>query len=137
MSIRDMSSGRIPDIELRDGIAVHDLSGFSHLSLELMHQLYRQRLYLADPIPAYVMLLAKDVLTVDFEVQLHASNPKVQRVTKAIAIVGSSFMLEHLTSMFLSYHAPAYPVKRFDTEADAVCWLNQVRGDVSGGERLG
>lgn len=102
----------------------HDLTGISHLSLGFMKNLMHERSRLSQGRPTSVIMVAPDVLTIDFEVQLVASDVEVQRLTRAMAIVGDSFMLRHLTSMFLSYHAPAYPVQRFSCEQDALRWLD-------------
>jgi len=134
MSIRDTGVGNAPVCRIEGNIVIHDLSGFSHLSLELMHTLYKQRIKLAGQNPRSVIIIADDVLTVDFEVQLHASNPKVQASTSAIAVVGDSFMLKHLTSMFLSYHAPAYPVELFSSLESAKSWLKEGRSTGNVGE---
>jgi hypothetical protein len=124
MSIRDTELGDKPDTWLGDdGIVYHDLSGISHLSATLMKFLLNQRIAITGRKSVPVIMLAENVLTVDFEVQILASNPQVLNVTRAIGIVGNSFMLRHLTSMFLSYHAPVYPVARFDTREEAKDWL--------------
>jgi hypothetical protein len=34
-------------------------------------------------------------------------------------------MLKHLTSMFLSYHSPDYPVRLFSDRATALAWLKE------------
>ncbi|MBE0483240.1 MAG: hypothetical protein IBX52_07025 [Bacterioplanes sp.] len=106
-----------------DGVIYHDLTGFSRLSLELVKYLYSQRLRLSAKGPHRVVVLAPDILTVEFEVQLFASNPAMLRSVAAMAIVGQAFMVRHLTSMFLSYHAPGYPVRLFDSIHDATEWL--------------
>lgn len=106
-----------------DGVIYHDLAGFSRLSLELVKYLYSQRLRLSAKGPHRVIVLAPDILTVEFEVQLFASNPAMLRSVAAMAIVGQAFMVRHLTSMFLSYHAPSYPVCLFATTNDAKEWL--------------
>lgn len=124
MVVRDTGSGEKPRTWLGDdGIVYHDLSGISHLSADLMTFLLNQRVAITGRRSTDVIMIAENVLTVDFEVQLLASNPQVLRVTSSIAIVGDSFMLRHLTSMFLSYHAPVYPVARFDSVAEAQSWL--------------
>lgn len=124
MVIRDTGSGQKPRTWLgEDGIVYHDLSGVSHLSADLMTYLLNQRVAITGRRSTDVIMIAENVLTVDFEVQLLASNPQVLKLTNSIAIVGSSFMLRHLTSMFLSYHAPVYPVARFDSIAEAQAWL--------------
>ncbi len=105
MTVRDTGAGAAPEIRVENDIVVHDLSGISHLSLELMRTLYKQRVHRVGKSPKSVAIIASDVLTVDFEVQIYASNPLVQASTKAVAVIGDSFMLQHLTSMFLSYHA--------------------------------
>ena len=125
MSIRDTGLGLAPGYEVDGDIILHDLTGFSHLSLELMHTLYKQRVRQRGKQPCAVVLLVPDVLTVDFEVQIHASNPTVQASTSAFAVVGDSFMLKHLTSMFLSYHAPDYPVRLFSDRGAALAWLKE------------
>jgi len=68
-------------------------------------------------------MLAKDILTMDFEVQVYASHPNVLNAVSAVAIVGDSFMLRHLTSMFLSYHQPGYPLELFSSQDAAEEWL--------------
>ena len=108
-----------------NGIVYHDLSGFGHLSLDLVSILHQEHIRVAGAGAHTILLLAQDVLTVDFEVQIFASNPQVQASVGSLAIVGSSFMLRHLTSMFLSYHRPYYPVERFDCREDAEAWLLQ------------
>ena len=124
MTVRDTGAGAAPEIRVENDIVVHDLTGISHLSLELMRTLYKQRVHRAGMSPKLVAIIAPDVLTVDFEVQIYASNPLVQASTRAVAVIGDSFMLQHLTSMFLSYQAPAYPVRLFGHYADAMQWLS-------------
>ena len=123
MAIRDTGAGAAPEIRVENNTVVHDLSGISHLSLELMRTLYKQRVHKVGKSPKSVVIIASDVLTVDFEVQIYASNPLVQASTLAVAVIGDSFMLQHLTSMFLSYHAPSYPVRLFGHIDDAMQWL--------------
>lgn len=124
MSVRGVSSSTNPVSSLTEtGIVCHDLTGFSHITMDLVRQLYRQRLRLVGSGRRPLLLLAQDILTVEFQVQLYASHPDLQRNVTALAIVGNSFMLRHLTSMFLSYHAPDYPVQLFDTRAEAEAWL--------------
>lgn len=119
-----VSSSRKPTTWIgSDNVVYHDLTGFSRLSLELVKYLYGQRLRLSAKGPHRVIVLAPDILTVEFEVQLFASNPAMLRSVAAMAIVGQAFMVRHLTSMFLSYHAPSYPVCLFDTQAEATDWL--------------
>lgn len=128
MTIRDsevFTSSRTWMID--DSFVCHDLTGFSHLTKELMQTLFRERVNVAQGRKCPVMIIAKNVLTVDFEVQLQASDPRLLLATDGIAIVGDSFMLRHLTSMFLSYHAPGYLVQRFDTEEEAKVWLMSLR----------
>lgn len=129
MSIRDSKPLSRTWID-RGGLVCHDLTGCSHLSQELMQGLFSERLRITNGRKCLVMIIAKNVLTVDFEVQLHASDPRLLLVTEGMAIVGDSFMIRHLTSMFLSYHAPGYPVERFDTEDDAKLWLQGLREGV-------
>ncbi len=124
MTIRDTGTGSAPEIRVENDVVVHDLTGISHLSLELMRTLYRQRVRTVGKSPKPIAIIASDVLTVDFEVQIYASNPLVQASTQAVAVVGDSFMLKHLTSMFLSYHAPVYPVRLFSYLNDAMQWLS-------------
>lgn len=128
MSIRDSERlNRCRTWMNEDGLVCHDLTSFSHLTQELMQSLFRERVRIAQGRKCPVMIIAKNVLTVDFEVQLHASDSQLLMVTEGIAIVGDSFMIRHLTSMFLSYHAPGYPVKRCDTEEEAKEWLMNLR----------
>lgn len=128
MSIRDTDQLSKPITRLGDdGIVYHDLTDLSHLSVDLMRFLYGQRLRLTGKARRPVVMLAQHILTVDFEVQLFASHPQILESTDAVAIVGSSFMLRHLTAMFLSYHAPGYPVALFDDIAEAKEWV--LRGE--------
>lgn len=124
MTIRGLDSPAKPQTWLgENGIVYHDLNGFSHLTIELVRFMHNSRRRVAGRRRLPVLMLAQDILTVDFEVQLFASHPDLLRSTSALAVVGNSFMLRHLTSMFLSYHAPAYPVQRFDLRDDAESWL--------------
>ena len=124
MSIRDTDQLPKPITRLGDdGIVYHDLTDLSHLSVDLMRFLYGQRLRLTGKARRPVVMLAQHILTVDFEVQLFASHPQIIESTEAVAIVGTSFMLRHLTSMFLSYHAPGYPVALFDEVGEAKEWV--------------
>jgi hypothetical protein len=128
MSIRDSQSLEPSRTWMtEDGVVCHDLTGISHLTQMLMQELFSERVRIAEGRKCPVMMIATNVLTVDFEVQLHASDPRLLVVTEGIAIVGDSFMIQHLTSMFLSYHAPGYPVERFDTEEKARVWLMSLR----------
>jgi hypothetical protein len=128
MSIRDSQSLEPSRTWMtEDGVVCHDLTGISHLTRMLMQELFSERVRIAEGRKCPVMMIATNVLTVDFEVQLHASDPRLLVVTEGIAIVGDSFMIQHLTSMFLSYHAPGYPVERFDTEEKARVWLMSLR----------
>lgn len=127
MTVRGIGSSKQPQTYLtEDGVVCHDLTGFSHLTMDLVRQLYRQHIRLRGAQPARIMLLANDVLTVEFQVQLYASHPDLQRSIKALAIVGNAFMAKHLYSMFVSYHPPEYPVKQFDEQAQAEVWLGGV-----------
>ncbi|MAD45200.1 MAG: hypothetical protein CMI02_15240 [Oceanospirillaceae bacterium] len=124
MTIREVDSPEKPRTWLgSNGIIYHDLKGFSHLTLDLIRYLNTAHLRINDTSPKPVLMLAADVLTMDFEVQVFASHPRVLGAISAIAVVGDSFMLRHLTSMFLSYHKPAYPVMLFPSRADAEAWL--------------
>jgi hypothetical protein len=134
MTVRDTGAGAAPEIRVENDIVVHDLSGISHLSLELMRTLYKQRVHRVGKSPKSVAIIASDVLTVDFEVQIYASNPLVQASTQAVAVIGDSFMLQHLTSMFLSYHAPSYPVRLFGNIGDAMRWLSCGNAESAGEE---
>lgn len=132
MSIRDSQSLELSRTWMtEDGVVCHDLTGVSHLTQALIQKLFSERVRIAEGRKCPVMMIAKNVLTVDFEVQLHASDPRLLVVTEGIAIVGDSFMIQHLTSMFLSYHAPGYPVERFDSEEQARVWLMSLRERVS------
>lgn len=104
----------------------HDLTGVSHLTKALIQKLFSERVRITEGRKCPVMI-ATHMLTVDFEVPLHVPHPRLLVVAQGIAIVGRSFMIQHLTSMFLSYHAPGYPVERFDTEEKARVWLMSLR----------
>lgn len=124
MSLRGLGSSARPNTHLcGNGIVCHDLNGFSNLTMDLVRLMHQEHVRVAGRHARPVLLLADSVLTVEFQVQLFASHPDLQRSVRALAIVGSSFMLRHLTSMFLSYHAPDYPVRRFDHRDEAEAWL--------------
>ena len=124
MTIRGIDTTPAPRTWLgSNGIIYHDLSGFSHLTLEMVDALHRGHLRVAGNDSRAILILADGVLTIDFEVQLFASHPRILSSVSSLAIVGSSFMLRHLSSMFLSYHRPAYPVEVFDTREEAEAWL--------------
>lgn len=124
MSLRGLGSSARPRTSLGEaGVVCHDLQGFSDLTMDLVRLMHQEHIRVAGRHARPVLLLANDILTVEFQVQLFASHPDLQRSIRALAIVGTSFMLRHLTSMFLSYHAPDYPVKRFDTREEAQQWL--------------
>ena len=106
-----------------NGIVYHDMRGFSHLTLDLVQFIHRAHIRLTGHTAVPVLLLADDLLTLDFEVQVFASHPDVLDSISALAIVGNSFMLRHLVSMFISYHQPGYPVQRFDSRGEAEAWL--------------
>ncbi len=109
-----------------DGILCHDLTGYRHLSMDLIRYLSRQHVLLTDGRPARVMVLADDLLTVDFEVQLFASRAWVSKLIASLAVVCHSFVIQHLTSMFISYHAPSYPVRVFTCRQEAEDWSRSV-----------
>ncbi|WP_430461979.1 hypothetical protein ACQUQU_04070 [Thalassolituus sp. LLYu03] len=124
MTIRGVDSSAKPITWLgSNGIVYHDLAGFSHLTLALVSYIHRAHIRVGGREPRPVLLLGQDILTIDFEVQIFASHPDVLHAVGALGIVGNSFMLRHLTSMFLSYHQPAYPVQRFDLREEAEAWL--------------
>ncbi len=106
-----------------EGILYHDLKGYRHLSIDLMRYLSRQHLTITHGKPARVLVLADDLLTVDFEAQLFASHSRSSLLTQAIAIVSHSFVIRHVVSTFVSYHAPVYPVRVFDSQCQAENWL--------------
>lgn len=106
-----------------DGIVYHDLSGFTHLSIDMAVFLYQQRAKLVAEQPVAVIMLAEDMLTLDFEVQTYACHPQLQLTTQALAVVGESFMVRHFVDVFISYHVPDYPVRHFTAEAEAKDWL--------------
>ena len=106
-----------------EGILYHDLKGYRHLSMDLMRYLSRQHLTITHGKPARVLVLADDLLTVDFEAQLFASHSRSSLLTQAIAIVSHSFVIRHVVSTFVSYHAPVYPVRVFDSQCQAENWL--------------
>ena len=106
-----------------NGIIYHDLRGFSHLTLDIVRYLNNAHHRICSHKKTPVLMLASDVLTMDFEVQVFASHPRVLDAISAIAVVGGSFMLRHLTSMFLSYHQPVYPVQLFSSQEEAEQWL--------------
>lgn len=134
MTIRGVNSPAKPATWLgENGIVYHDLHGFSHLTIDLVRFMHNAHGRIAGQRKRPVLLLGQDILTVDFEVQLFASHPDLLRTTTALAIVGDSFMLRHLTAMFLSYHAPAYPVQRFDQRDEAECWLTGIAAQVQHG----
>ena len=125
MTVRGVDLPPKPDVWLgEDKIVYADLRGIRHLSLELVQFVYRERRRLASKEKLPLLLLAKDLLTIDFEVQLFASRPDTQFLTTALAIVGQSFMLKHFVSVFVSYHAPDYPVELFDNQSEACEWLS-------------
>lgn len=124
MTVRGIHLPPKPDVWLGDDKIVYaDLRGIRHLNLDLVQFIYRERRHLARHERLPLILLAKDLLTIDFEVQLFASRPDMQFLTTAVAIVGKSFMLRHFVSVFVSYHAPDYPVALFDSHSDACEWL--------------
>lgn len=124
MTVRGIDLPAKPDVWIGDDNIVYaDLRGFRHLTLDLVHYIHRQRRRLASQKRMPLLLLAKDILTIDFEVQLYASHPDMQLATQALAIVGDSFMLRHIVSVFVSYHAPDYPVALFSDQNDACEWL--------------
>ncbi len=106
-----------------EGILYHNLKGYRHLSMDLMRYLSRQHLSITHGRPARVLVLADDLLTIDFEAQLFASHSRSSRLTQAIAIVSHSFVIRHVVSSFVSYHAPVYPVRVFDNQCQAEHWL--------------
>jgi len=127
MTIRGVNSPAKPQTWLgENGIVYHDLHGFSHLTIDLVRYMHNARGRIAGRRKRPVLILGQDILTVDFEVQLFAFHPDLLRSTSALAVVGNSFMLRHLTSMFLSYHAPVYPVQRFDLRDEAEGWLTGI-----------
>ena len=124
MTIRGVDSPAKPSTWLgSNGIVYHDLTGFSHLNLEVVRYIHTAHVRVAGRQARPVLLVGHDILTIDFEVQLFASHPAVLGAVQALAVVGNSFMLRHLIAMFLSYHQPAYPVMRFDDQAEAEAWL--------------
>lgn len=133
MTLRGVDSPAKPQTwRGENGIVYHDMGGFSHLTLDLVSYMHTGHLRLTGRQAVPVILLAEDLLTVDFEVQIFASHPDVLNSVSTLAIVGSSFMLRHLTAMFLSYHQPVYPVQRFDSRTEAEAWLlgeYRVHGD--------
>lgn len=134
MTIRGLNSPHKPRTWLgENGIVYHDLHGFSHLTTNLVRFMHNAHARIAGRQKRPVLLLGQDILTVDFEVQIFASHPDLLRTTSAMAIVGDSFMLRHLTSMFLSYHAPAYPVQRFDRRDEAESWLGGIAARTQNG----
>jgi hypothetical protein len=114
-----------------DGVVFVDLSGFRHLNSDQVRFIHNARLRVSGRQPHPLLVLAGDLLTVDFDVQLFAARPDLQHWTEAMAIVGNSFMLRHLVSMFTSYHPPRYPVRLFDTEGQALQWLSDGEDDTA------
>lgn len=133
MTIREVDSSAKPRTWLgSNGVIYHDLKGFSHLTLDLIRFIHNAHLRISNNDAKPVLMLAQDVLTMDFDVQVYASNPQVLDSISAVAVVGDSFMLRHLTSMFLSYHKPVYPVALFSSVEEAEDWLlgkQQVHSD--------
>lgn len=125
MTIRSVDLSAKPESWLgSNGIVYHDLTGFSHLTLAIVDFLHKSHIRVGGREPRPVLLLGQDLLTIDFEVQIFASYPEVLRIVSALAIVGNSFMMRHLTAMFLSYHRPLYPVSRHDSREEAEVWLS-------------
>ena len=127
MTVRGIDLPPKPDVWLDDGIVYADLRGSRHLTPEMVRYIYAQRRRLAGRRRLPMLLLAREILTIDFEVQLLASRPDWQYLTTAIAIVGESFMLKHFVTVFTSYHAPDYPVAFFTASTEAVAWLTEIK----------
>lgn len=124
MTVRGVDLPKKPAVWLGDdGIVYNDLSGFRHLTLDMVRYLHNERLRLTQRSTYPLLLLAADVLTLDFEVQVYASRPDLQHWTSAMAVVGDSFMLRHLVSMYVSYHPPSYPLQLFSELQPAREWL--------------
>ncbi len=73
--------------------------------------------------PAPVLILAKKILSAEYEAQRYASTERVCEVVSAMAIVLESFLARHLGNMFIAYHRPPYPTRLFKSEAVATRWL--------------
>ena len=130
MTLREVDLPEKPKVWLgEDGIVYNDLSGFRHLTISLAQYLYRERRRLSGKRKTPVLVLAADLLTIDFEVQVFASRPNMAYWTSAMAIVGDSFMLRHFVSMFVSYHDPAFPVELFCAHDEAQFWLQGLSGE--------
>lgn len=129
MSIGGVDLPKKPDISLfGNNIVICDLTGFRHLSVDLVRYIHNERMRQTNRKQHAVLLLVPDLLTLDFEAQIFASRPDLQQWTEAMAVVGDSFMLRHLVSMYASYHAPGYPLELFTKEELALEWLQPLAG---------
>lgn len=128
MTVRGVELPGKPDVEImRDNIVRVDLCGFRHLGMDQVRFIHNERMRKGGCKPQAILLIASDILTIDFEVQIFASRPDLILRTSSLAIVGDSFMLRHFVALFMSYHAPAYPVELFADEDSAMAWLNQLQ----------
>lgn len=107
-----------------DKVVYHDLTGVISITKDIVEQLrIRREKLAAKEDKHYVINVLEGVLEADFEAQEYLSHEVFTNKLGACAFVGSGFLFEHLTSMFLRYHRPDYPTQRFYCIEDAQAWI--------------
>jgi hypothetical protein len=95
----------------------------SRITLDTISTVYKKHRAISDKKHA-VLFLASGVVHYDVAAADFASNTNVSEITSALALVGGSFLSNHLGNMLVWYHKPPFPVKLFTDEAKARSWLS-------------
>jgi len=72
-----------------------------------------------------VLLYVQTVAAADYDAQEFASDPAVNEIVSAMAIVVQSFFARTLADLFLTFHKPSYPTRMFRDDQSAREWLKQ------------
>lgn len=106
-----------------DGIFQIDYSRCNALTLDLVQAAHAEHRRLSPGRRTPVLIIAGRIGRVEYRAQRFASETSVCAITTAMAIVVSSFLERHLSTLFLMYHRPPYPTEIFSDADSARAWL--------------
>ncbi|GMQ89149.1 MAG: hypothetical protein BMS9Abin09_0607 [Gammaproteobacteria bacterium] len=114
-----------------DGIVRIEYPQDFNLTLQIMQAVNQQhRQITTDKRP--VLVYAESVASAEYEAQQFASTEQAIELTTCLAIIVKSFFTRAMGELFMKFHKPPYPTRVFNSEENALAWLETFLPDEAG-----
>jgi len=112
-------------LTLRNGIVIGTYKKDQHITLEIAHDIVRQRQEFTDHQTLPAMIIGEGIVSMDKDARDYLASPEGTAGIRAAALVLNSPFIWALGNFFVTIRKPSMPVRIFNSTEKAAKWLQK------------